>query len=140
MPSKPRVLFLCTANSCRSQMAEGLLRAAAGDRFEVMSAGTDPGSLNPSAVEAMAEIGIDISAQQSKGVKPFLGHHFGYVITVCDRAAERCPVFPGAVKRLESRFADPAAVAGPELARQRAFREVRDQLAARIRQFLDHGE
>lgn len=140
MPSKPRVLFLCTANSCRSQMAEGLLRHLGGDRFEVISAGTEPRSVNPNAIEAMAEIGVDISAHESKGVKPFLGQHLGYVITVCDRVAERCPIFPGAVKRLEWRFSDPAAVTGPDVVRQRAFREVRDQLAARIRQFLDTGE
>ena len=134
---KPRVLFLCTGNSCRSQMAEGFLRSLAGDRFEVASAGTDPVPVNPDAVEAMSEAGIDISDHQSKAVKAFLGQHFAYVITVCDRASERCPIFPGAVKRLEWNFPDPAAVTGSELERQRAFRHIRDQIADRIRDFLD---
>lgn len=140
MSSKPRVLFLCTANSCRSQMAEGLLRDLAGDRFDVVSAGTDPGSVNPDAVKVMAEIGIDISGHESKPVRPFLGQHFGYVITVCNRAAERCPIFPGTVRRLEWALPDPAAVTGPEPARRQAFRDVRDQLSERIQQFLVTGE
>jgi arsenate reductase (thioredoxin) len=92
--------------------------------------------VNPDAIEAMSEVGIDISDHESKTVKEFLGQHFGYVITVCDRASERCPIFPGAVKRLEWNFPDPAAVTGPELERHRAFREVRDQIADRMRDFL----
>ena len=101
---KPRVLFLCTGNSCRSQMAEGFLRSLAGDPFEVASAGTEPVPVNPGAIEAMSEVGIDLSNHESKAVKAFLGQHFAYVITVCDRASERCPIFPGAVKRLEWNF------------------------------------
>ncbi|ODS53482.1 MAG: protein-tyrosine-phosphatase [Acidobacteria bacterium SCN 69-37] len=132
---KPRVLFLCTGNSCRSQIAEGLLRHMAGDRFDVLSAGTEPVPVSEDAIDTMAEVGIDISGHESKAVRPFLGQHFGYVITVCDRAVERCPIFPGAVKRLEWNFADPAVVSdGP--ARKRAFREVRDQIAERIREFV----
>ena len=134
---KPRVLFLCTGNSCRSQMAEGFLRSLAGDRFDVASAGTEPVPVNPGAIEAMSEVGIDISDHESKAVKAFLGQHFSYVITVCDRASERCPIFPGAAKRLEWNFPDPAAVTGPELERHRAFRQVRDQIADRIRDFLE---
>ena len=132
---KPRVLFLCTGNSCRSQMAEGFLRHFADDRFEVLSAGTEPVPIPQDTVDAMTEIGIDISAHESKSVKRFLGRHFGYVITVCDRAFERCPIFPGAVKRQEWNFQDPAAVAGA--ARQRAFRDVRDQIAERVREFVN---
>jgi arsenate reductase (thioredoxin) len=138
MPAKPRVLFLCTGNSCRSQIAEGFLRHLAAERFEVTSAGTDPLPLNPEAVATMAEVGIDISKQTSKGVKPFLGQHFAYVITVCDRASERCPVFPGAVHRLEWNFPDPAAVEGPDHSRRLAFRTVRDQIRARIEAFLEN--
>jgi arsenate reductase (thioredoxin) len=118
-------------------MAEGFLRSLAGDRFDVASAGTDPVPVNPDAIEAMSEVGIDISDHESKAVKGFLGQHFAYVITVCDRASERCPIFPGAVKRLEWNFADPAAVTGPEIERRRAFRQVRDQIADRVRDFLD---
>ena len=134
---KPRVLFLCTGNSCRSQMAEGFLRSLAGDRFDVASAGTDPVPVNPDAIEAMSEVGIDISEHESKPVKGFLGQHFAYVITVCDRASERCPIFPGAVKRLEWNFPDPAGVTGSEIERHRMFQQVRDQIADRIRGFLD---
>lgn len=134
---KPRVLFLCTGNSCRSQMAEGFLRSLARDRFDVASAGTDPVPVNPDAISAMSEVGIDISEHESKPVKGFLGQHFAYVITVCDRASERCPIFPGAVKRLEWNFPDPAAVTGSEIERHRMFRQVRDQIADRIRDFLE---
>jgi arsenate reductase (thioredoxin) len=103
-----RVLILCTGNSARSQMAEGLLREIAGDRFEVFSAGTRPAGLNPNAVTAMSEIGIDISRQRSKSVDEFEGQRFDYVITVCDNARESCPFFPGAVKRIHHSFQDPA--------------------------------
>ena len=133
---KPRVLFLCTGNSCRSQMAEGFLRSLAADHFEVVSAGTDPVPVHAGAIEAMSDVGIDISTHESKAVKTFLGQHFAYVITVCDRASERCPIFPGAVKRFEWNFPDPAAVTGSESERRQAFREVRDQIADRIRNFL----
>jgi arsenate reductase len=100
MSDKQRVLILCTGNSARSQMAEGLLRHDAGERFEVESAGTKPSSVRPEAIEAMRELGIDISEHRSKSVEEFEGQHFDYVITVCDNAKESCPVFFGAAKRL----------------------------------------
>ena len=130
LAGKPRVLFLCTGNSCRSQMAEGLLRHLAGDRFEVASAGTHPTGLNPGAVQAMAEIGIDISTHHSKKLDPYLGQPFDCVITVCDSANEACPVFPGAARRLHWSFEDPAG------GRPSLFRRVRDEIAGRIREFL----
>lgn len=134
--AKPRILFLCTGNSCRSQMAEGFLRYLARDRFDVVSAGTEPVPVNPRAVEAMAEVGIDISAQRSKDVAPFLEQQFSYVITVCDRAAERCPFFPGATQRVEWSFPDPAAVRGSEDEKRSAFRAVRDRIGERVRDFI----
>ncbi len=129
MTPRQRVLVLCTGNSARSQMAEGLLRARGGDRFEVFSAGSQPsGQVHPGAVQAMAEIGLDISGHRSKPLTQFLGQPFDYVLTVCDRAAEACPVFPGPATRFHRDFPDPAA-APPE--EQRAvFRRVRDELAA----------
>lgn len=131
--AKQKVLFLCTGNSCRSQMAEGLLRQLAGDRFEVVSAGTEPRSVNPLAIAAMREIAIDISRHRSKPVKEFLGQHFTYVITVCDSANERCPIFPGTVKRLHWPLQDPAAAVGNEAERMQVFRRVRDDIAERVR-------
>jgi arsenate reductase len=102
----------------------------------VVSAGTDPVPVDAGAIEAMSDVGIDISTHESKAVKTFLGQHFAYVITVCDRASERCPIFPGSVKRVEWNFPDPAAVTGPESERRWAFQETRDQIAGRIREFL----
>jgi arsenate reductase len=134
---KSSVLFLCTGNSCRSQMAEGLLRHLAGARFEVASAGVEPAGLNPLAVEAMAEIGIDISGHYSKKVDAFAGRPFDWVITVCDAAREACPVFPGAVRQLHWSFEDPAAAEGSPPERQVVFRRVRDQIAERIREFIE---
>src|SRR5436190_11791558 len=107
MASKKRVLILCTGNSARSQMAEGLLRSIAGDRFEVESAGVDPSSLRPEAIEAMNEIGIDISHQKSKPVEQFVNKRFDFVITVCDNAKESCPIFPNAVEKIHKSFEDP---------------------------------
>ena len=130
---KPRVLFLCTANSCRSQMAEGLLRHWAGDRFDAVSAGSDPTELNPDAVGAMREIGIDISGQQAKDAGQFLGQNFTYVITLCTKAKERCPIFPGAIWRLDWPLEDPAAVEGSHAERMCVFRRVRDELERYIR-------
>jgi len=134
---KQNVLFLCTGNSCRSQMAEGLLRFLAGDRFEVVSAGTLPSGLNPDAVEAMREIGIDISGHRSKRLDKFLGQRFDYVITVCDRAKETCPVFPSTKSQGHWSFDDPAAVEGPPEERRAVFRRIRDEIADRIRSFVD---
>lgn len=135
---KQRVLILCTGNSCRSQMAEALLRHLAGDRYEAHSAGTHPIGLNPRAVKAMAELGIDISDQKSKTVNEFLDQSFDYVITVCDFARETCPVFPNAKNSLHWSFEDPAAVKGSEEQIMRAFREVRDLMQARIEELISH--
>jgi len=133
MPSaRPKVLFLCTGNSARSQMAEGLLRRLAGDSFEPLSAGIEPKGLNPLAVEAMREIGIDISGQESKDVKTFLGQAIPYVITVCDNAREHCPIFPRTYKFLHWSFEDPAAAEGSHAERLAAFRRVRDEIGRRI--------
>jgi arsenate reductase len=134
--TKRRVLFLCTGNSARSQMAEGLLREHGCDRFEVQSAGTHPAGLNPLAVEAMCQIGIDIGHQKSKSLEVFLNEPFDYVITVCDRAKESCPIFPGATRTLHWSFDDPAAVPGSEPERLATFRRVRDEILNRIRLFL----
>jgi arsenate reductase len=135
---KPKVLFLCTGNSARSQMAEGYLRHAAGDRFEAMSAGIEPKGLNPLAVEAMREIGIDISQQTSKDAVSLLGQHVPYVVTVCDNAKERCPIFPGAWKFLHWSLEDPAAVEGTPEERLAVFRRIRDQIIALIdREFVE---
>lgn len=133
---KPKVLFLCTGNAARSQMAEGLLRHMAGERFEVLSAGIAPRGLHPMAVEVMHDIGIDISRQQSKHVRQFLGTPVGYVITVCDNAREHCPVFPGAYTYLHWGFMDPAAVSGSQQEMLAAFKSVRDQIATRVREFV----
>jgi len=133
---KKRVLILCTGNSARSQMAEGLLRHEDSDRFEVFSAGTKPSAVRPEAVAVMNEIGIDISGQRSKSVNEFDGAPLDYVITVCDNAKESCPVFPGAAKRLHWPFEDPATVQGSEDERKAAFRKVRDEVHARIKTFL----
>jgi len=137
--TKQRVLILCTGNSARSQMGEGLLRQMAGDRFEVASAGVAPSQVRPEAIEVMKEIGIDISAQRSKSVDKFTDQEFDYVITVCDNANEQCPVFPGKTKRLHWSFEDPAAVAGDEDARLKAFRKVRDQIEKRLVEFAEIG-
>jgi len=129
---KRRVLFLCTGNSCRSQMAGGLLRDFAGGEFEAESAGTNPAPINPLAIRVMAEIAIDISAQRSKPVEEMMGERFDYVITVCDRAREACPVLPGAARQLHWNFEDPAEAVGSEDERLSVFRRVRDQIAAQI--------
>ncbi|MDW8355843.1 MAG: arsenate reductase ArsC [Bryobacterales bacterium] len=134
-----RVLILCTGNSARSQMAEGLLRHLAGDSFEVASAGTRPSAVRPEAVAVMQELGIDISGHRSKSVEEFVGQSFDYVITVCDSARDACPVFAGPARRIHWSFEDPAAASGSERERLEAFRRVRDQLAERLRQFV-HAE
>lgn len=133
---KQRVLVLCTGNSARSQMAEGWLRQLAGDRFDVASAGTHPSTVNPLAIAAMGERGIDISSHRSKSVSEFLGRPFDFVITVCDEAAEACPIFPGPAQRIHWSFPDPAAVQGSEEERLQAFRQVRDALEAQLSEWL----
>lgn len=132
---KLRVLFVCTHNSARSQMAEGFLREYGGDRFEVHSAGTEATAVRPEAIRAMAEVGIDISRQQSKTVDRYLGQAFAWVITVCDQAREACPVFPGADETAHWAFDDPSAAEGDEAERMAVFRAVRDEIARRVRIF-----
>jgi len=131
---KQRILFLCTGNSARSQMAEALLRLIADDHFDAGSAGTHPAGLNPMTVEAMQEIGVDVRHHRSKPVEEFIGQHFTYVITVCDRAKESCPVFPDAVHVRHWSFNDPAAA--PIEVRLEVFRRVRDEIIDRLCQFL----
>src|SRR5258708_18214192 len=131
------VLFVCTGNSCRSQMAEGALREFAGNRFEAASAGTTPKRISPTAVSVMAEIGIDITEQRSKSVAEMMGGQFDYVITVCDNAREACPVFPGNSKKLHLSLDDPASAEGAKEERLEVFRRVRDEIVLRIREFID---
>jgi len=130
---KKRVLILCTGNSARSQMAEGLLRHEGGGGLEVESAGTSPSSVRPEAIAVMRELGIDISRHRSKHVSEFDGEYFDFVITVCDNAKESCPVFPGATQRLHRNFEDPAAASGSQEERLAAFRRVRDELREYLR-------
>ena len=131
-PNTQRVLFLCTHNSARSQMAEGLLRALGGDRFEPFSAGTEATHVRPLAIRAMAELGIDISAQESKTLDRYLGDRFDAVITVCDQANESCPVFGGARQRLHWSFPDPSTAEGSEDEQLAVYRQVRDAIRVRI--------
>ena len=126
------VLFVCTHNSARSQMAEGLLRHLYGDRYRASSAGTTPSSVHPLAIEAMAELGIDCSHQRSKGIDEFRGSQSNYVITVCDQARESCPVFPNASHDLHWSLPDPSQAEGDEQRRLEAFRAVRDEIRKRI--------
>ena len=130
------VLILCTGNSARSQMAEGLLRHAGDGRFEVQSAGIAPRQIRAEAIEVMREIGIDISQQRSKSVDEFANQKFDYVITVCDNANERCPTFPGGTKRIHWNFDDPATASGDKNQRFSVFRRVRDELSQRLRLFV----
>ena len=133
MSKKKRVLILCTGNSARSQMAEGLLRHMGEGRFEVHSAGTMASFVRPQAIEAMREIGIDISGHRSKSVDEFAGQEFDYVITVCDNANENCPVFPGKTKRIHWSFDDPAEARGTEEEKLAVFRRVRNEIAEKLR-------
>lgn len=135
MADKKRVLILCTGNSARSQMAEGLLRHDAGDRFTVESAGTKPSTVRSEAIAAMKELGIDISGHSSKSVDKFAGQKFDYVLTVCDKAKESCPIFPGQSIRLHRNFEDPAAMEGSVEERLAVFRRVRDQIREYLRGF-----
>jgi arsenate reductase (thioredoxin) len=132
---KQRILFLCTGNSARSQMAEALLRSIAGDHFEAESAGTHPAGLHPMTVEVMQEIGVDIRHHRSKHVEEFIAQPFDYVITVCDRAKESCPIYPSAAAMRHWSFEDPAVA--PADIRPDAFRRVRDEITDRICQFLN---
>ena len=131
-----RVIFVCTHNSARSQMAEGMLRAWADDRFESFSAGTEATRVRPEAIEVMREIGIDISTQASKTLEPFLGQKFDWLVTVCDQAREACPTLPGVERQQHWSVDDPSAVKSDGPARLAAFRAARDDLASRIRDFI----
>jgi arsenate reductase len=139
MTEKARVLFLCTHNSARSQMAEGLLRDLGDDRFEAYSAGTEATHVRPLAIRAMNEIGVDISGQESKPLERYLAEPFDYVITVCDDANEACPFFPGATNRLHWSLPDPSAAEGTEEERLAVFRSVRDELRDRVQAELVDG-
>src|SRR5918999_1618891 len=131
-----RVLFVCTHNSARSQMAEGMLRAWAGDQFEALSAGTEATSVRPEAITAMAEIGIDISGHTSKTLEPFLGESFSWLVTVCDQAKEACPTIPGVRQQAHWSIEDPSATEGDEETRLEAFRAARDHLRDRVHIFM----
>jgi arsenate reductase len=130
-----RVLILCTGNSARSQMAEGLLKHDAGDHSEVESAGTRPGHVRPEAIAVMKELGIDISGHRSKHVQDFERESFDYVLTVCDNAKESCPVFPGHLNRIHKGFEDPAGLQGTEEERLSLFRRVRDEIRDYLKVF-----
>jgi arsenate reductase (thioredoxin) len=132
----PDVLFLCTGNSCRSQMAEGWLRHLVGEHYQALSAGLKPGIVHPLAIEVMREAGVDISGQRSKDVATFLGRRFAYIITVCDRARDACPIFPGPSIREHWPIEDPGTAQGSHEERLRVFRKVRDNIAAQLLQFL----
>ena len=134
--ARERVLFLCVHNSARSQMAEGLLRARAGDVYEVHSAGNVATEVRPLAVRAMAEIGIDISAQRSKSTAEFAAERFDYAVTVCDDAKEACPYFANAAHQVHWRFDDPAAAGGSDDEKLAVFRRVRDEIRAQIDEFV----
>lgn len=138
---KPRVLFLCTGNSARSQMAEAFLRKHGGDRFEAHSAGLEPKEIHPYTYQVMAEVGIDLSSHRPKGLDEYLMKmHIGYLITVCQNAEEKCPIYPGPVVREYWGFEDPAAFEGSEEEKLAKFRQVRDQIEARVIAWLAEHE
>lgn len=134
--NKKRVLVLCTGNSCRSQMAEGILRHLAGDRMEVFSAGVRPMYVHPLAVKVMAEAGMDISKHRSKSVNEFIGESFDTVITVCDNARQVCPVFPGECERIHWNIPDPVLAHGSEEEKFAEFRKIRDEIAQKIKEWI----
>ncbi|HSA05658.1 MAG TPA: arsenate reductase ArsC [Candidatus Gastranaerophilales bacterium] len=136
---KKRVLFLCTGNSCRSQMAEGLMRQFYGDKYDVYSAGVNPTEVNPNAIKVMKEIGIDISNHTSKSVNEYINQTFDIIITVCDNAKESCPIFPGKAERLHWSFFDPAEAIGTQEELLKAFTEVRDQIKDKIHSYFKKG-
>jgi arsenate reductase len=139
--NKIKVLFLCTGNSARSQMAEVFLRKYAGDRFEVYSAGLVPKAIHPFTIRVMEEVGVDMSGHYSKGLNQFMGKvHFGYLITVCSKAEEKCPIFPGMGIRLHWPIEDPAAFEGSEEEMLAKFRQVRDEIGARVKSWLSEQD
>ena len=131
-----RILVLCTGNSARSQMGEGLFRHIGGEGWEVHSAGTKPSLVRPEAIAVMKELGIDLSGHRSKSVDEFAGQFFDYLVTVCDNARDNCPVFPSNAERIHWSFEDPAAVGGSEEVRLAAFRRIRDQIHDRVNEFF----
>ena len=133
-----KILFLCTGNSCRSQMAEGLMRHMAGDKFEVYSAGVEPTQVNPYAIKVMAEAGIDISSHRSKSVNEFLKQEFDYVITVCNHAKKVCPIFPGEHRNIHWDIEDPARIKGTEQEKMDFFRKIRDEIKEKCLLFLNN--
>ena len=133
---RQRVIFVCTHNSARSQMAEGMLRAWADDRFESFSAGTEATRVRPEAIEVMHEISIDISRHSSKTLEPYLGQEFDWLVTVCDQAREACPTLPGVARQMHWSVDDPSAVDGDEPMRLAAFRTARDTLAGHVRELI----
>jgi arsenate reductase len=137
---KKRIIFICTHNSARSQMAEGILRTLYGDKFEVFSAGTEPTNVNPFAIEVMKEIGIDISKQRAKSVKEFLGEDFDLVVTVCDHAKESCPFFPGGKRYAHKGFEDPSQFKGNDEEILSGFRKVRDEIKEWIEKAFGEGD
>ena len=140
MSDKKRVLILCTGNSARSQMAEGLLRKIGGNRVEVESAGVIASFVRLQAIEAMKEVGIDISHHRSKSVEEFTGQDFDYVITVCDNAKESCPVFPAKIKRIHWSFDDPAEATGTDEEKLAVFRRVRDEIREKLSAFVEEKQ
>jgi arsenate reductase (thioredoxin) len=139
MTKKQRVLILCTGNSARSQMAEGFLRHDRGDRFDVASAGTEPSRVRPEAIAVMGELGIDISGHRSKHLDEFTGQPFDYVLTVCDHANERCPLYTGTTERLHHTFQDPAAFDGSDAERLALFRRVRDEIRGYLHSWCERS-
>ncbi len=138
-PKRPRVLFLCTGNSCRSQMAEGWLRHLTARRVEALSAGVDPVGLNPRAVRVMAEAGVDISSQTSDAIQDYLADPPDLVVAVCSHAAESCPTFPGATRVVRWPFDDPAHLPGEDEEVLPEFRRVRDEIRAKLENWLEDG-
>ena len=134
--AQKKVLFLCTGNSCRSQMAEGFLRNMAGDRFEVFSAGVKPTQVNPLAIKVMAEVDVGISKHRSKSATEFIGQQFDYVITVCDNANQTCPIFPGKYEKIHWDLKDPAEAQGSEAERMVVFRAIRDEIRQKIEEWI----
>jgi arsenate reductase len=132
---RKRVVFLCTGNSARSQMAEGLMRSLRGDEFDVCSAGSEPKGVHPLAIKVMKEIGTDVSPQTSKHLNIYLNEKFDYVVTLCDHANETCPLFSGAGKKIHQGFSDPAAIDGTEEEKLEMFRKIRDRLRTFILSF-----
>ncbi len=138
MPAgKTRVLFVCTHNSARSQMAEAFLNSSYGDRYEASSAGTEPAAVNPRVIAAMKEVGLDLSRNRSKNVDDFVGQELDLIVTLCDQAQETCPFFPGGKKRIHQGFQDPGSCAGSEEEITDCVRRIRDEIAEWVRQYFD---